>query len=77
MIPLLFRGRSLKSYTNILPKFITLRINNGAHGAMVIVVGNGHSGSRSILDEAVWILQSDDTLGKCSNSTILRPAMGK
>ena len=46
-------------------------------GVMVIVVGNGHGDTSSILDETDCISHSTNTLGKGMNPIILPPAMGK
>ena len=48
-----------------------------ARDVIDIVIGNGHSNKSSILDKAVCISHSTNTLGKGMNPTILRPAMGK
>ena len=47
------------------------------YGVMVIVVGNGHGDTSSILDETDSIFHSTNTLGKGINPIILPPAMGK
>ena len=44
---------------------------------MVIVVGNGHGDTSSILDETDCILHSTNTLGKGMNPIILPLAKGK
>ena len=51
--------------------------SGGARGVMVIVVGNGHGDTSSILDETDCISPSTNTLGKGINPIILPPAMGK
>ncbi len=51
--------------------------DGGAHGVMVIVVGNGLGGTSSNLDETDSISHSTNTLGKGMNPIILPPAMGK
>ena len=49
----------------------------GAHGVMVIVVGNGHATRVQILDKTDCISRSTNNLGKGMNPIILPPAMGK
>ena len=44
---------------------------------MVIVVGNGHGDRVQILEEAVCISRSANTIGKDMNPTILPQAIGK
>ena len=52
-------------------------MEGGARGVMVIVEGNGHGDTSSILDEADCISHSTNTLRKGMNPIILPPAMGK
>ena len=52
-------------------------IRLGAHGVVIIVVGNGHGQRVQILDETDCISHSTNTLGKGMNPIILPPAMGK
>ena len=56
------------------------RVNGGARGVVVIVVGNGH-GDTSSNPGRDWLhftnTHSTNTLGKGMNSSILTPAMGK
>ena len=54
-----------------------MNIIEGACGVMVIVVGNRHGDTSSILDEADCISYGTNTLGKGINPIILLPAMGK
>ena len=51
----------------------------GAHGVIVIVVGNRHGEATrvQIQDDTISISHSTNTLGKCMNPIILPPAMGK
>ena len=52
-------------------------ISGGARGVMIIVAGNEHGDTSSILDETDCISHSTNTLGKGMNPVILPPAMGK
>ena len=46
-------------------------------GVMVITVGNGYSDPNFMLEEAVCISHSANTLGEGMNPPILLPAMGR
>ena len=51
--------------------------NVSARGVIVIVVGNEHGDTSSILDETDCISHSTNTLGEGMNPIILPPAMVK
>ena len=68
---------SSDSFKNKITYILLIYNFGGAYGVMVIVVGNGHGDTSSILDETDCISHSTNTLGKGMNPIILPPAMGK